>query len=792
MENKDLLNSPSFSIFRKSYAERKAPLVILLGSGLSAPAGIPTWPKLKSSLLSDVDKHIASLGTMAEKLLSAKVNSAKKEPNYWVCFKLIKEILTAPIFERLIEDYLTPPNNTCTPESYIDLMRLGPQGVVTLNLDKFAGEAFHATQADRLVLPVHGKEIAQKYNQLKSAPSYLVYLHGGMHDPSTWVMTQDDLTEITATIGHQQFLRSLFTDNLVLMVGISADDAAISTRLVELKDAGFRPKNLFWLTNRTDNQALNWASDNHVMPINYVAKHNLDHINAIRAFVDNCLSFMPKEDLKPPIAPAREFDVNEAALDPDELAQLPPENIRRYIANALNRIIKNSTGDVYAEYRKFCEHYDRAVHSAFYRGKNDKFREWFGYKLDFPSLGRGNFGEVYSAVSPDGDIVAVKIMHESIFNNNDMLGGFRRGVQSMKLVTNSSISGMVSIKESFELPPTIIMPYIGGQSLQDVLSDSEDMPWAVKLNLVIKIGRIVMEGHALPSTVLHRDIKPTNIMISNYEYRAVVDPEVVVLDFDMSWHKGSKEKDVVFESRDDFGFLAPEQTDPRSRYSARSTRVDSYGYGMTIFYAFGRQTPRPNEALSDYWMSRAVTAAEAGYTGNWRSAPVRLGRLIARATVIDQNLRMDFASMVHGLELIYVSITQPNKLENPELWAEEVLASIVDGKKYEWDDAIGKGQYKSASGVLLETSGNFRTSSVRIEIRYSDRGMNERGALAKYLKNSLNAAVSILRTGGWIVVESHSDGAEAFLRADFQISNFQVESLKPLNAAVSAYKEFLI
>lgn len=433
-----------------------------------------------------------------------------------------------------------------------------------------------------------------------------------------------------------------------------------------------------------------------------------------------------------------------------DLARDSPDTIRTILSQKLNDIIATcTTENVYKEFREFTSSNRYAVHNSFFRDMSDEFSTWFGYKLQFPSIGRGNFGEVYSATDRNGSPVAVKIMNESIFDNDEMLGGFRRGVRSMAIVRDSELPGMVSLIESFELPPTIVMPLISGASLEEALKIQRTIGWRTKLLIAAKTARIISSAHSLTQTVLHRDIKPSNIMVRDFDYTDDFDPDIVVLDFDMSWHKGSSERDVVFESRDDFGYLAPEQTSKHSMFSAQSTRVDSYGFGMTLFSLFGNEAPRPNEPLSDLWYSRALRATGRGYDGDWISAPIRLARLIERSTRVEQIERIDFSSLTREIDDLYIAVEDYSNLVNIDMWGEEVLARLRSSIPYQWDDARGKGFIESPSGIRTELSTDLKSQTAFLSFSYLDSGSGDRGQLGGYLARTADRAELKLKTGGW-------------------------------------------
>ncbi len=405
-------------------------------------------------------------------------------------------------------------------------MRLHPKGFVTLNLDKFAGEAMAALNPGKIVTPVYGLELAQKWEVIIDAPQYLVYLHGYLTDPSNWVLTQGALNDLLHSNAHQHFLFSLYSQHLVLFVGLGMDDIALSSRLLELKREGFRPPGLYWLTTRLDQATTKWANAHDVSLINYQAHTNEEHVTILAALADDLRRYLPQDDVAPlPEKRPEIFDTIEAPSDPKALAQLDPETIRNVVSNRLQHVLSNAPQDqIYTRFQEFCRTYRFPLNRAFFKDSDDEFNVWFGYKLNFPSLGRGNFGEVFHAYDKSGIDVAVKVLHENILNDTNMLGGFRRGVRSMRFLSEANIDGVVKIIDAFELPPTIVMDFVPGYTLQDALEAQPKMPWLVKLRIISKVTRIVYSSHCLHMTVMHRDLKPSNIMIRNLEFNTLFDP----------------------------------------------------------------------------------------------------------------------------------------------------------------------------------------------------------------------------------------------------------------------------
>jgi len=570
----DFLQQPSHLLLKKAISESIAPLTIIIGSGLSKPAGLPDWKELRNSIQLQINNLYTTKTSADKSFVDPRFKRASNTSNYWEFFQLAKDILGTATFNGIIRNTLSVDEEQ-VPSGYQKLFELSPRGVITLNLDSITGQAFSQSN-HRSIVPVYGFEIARKWQIITDEKPYLVYMHGHLNDHETWVLTQSELDRLLSTDGHRLFLSQIYMNHTVLFVGLSADDIAISSALLKLKSAGFAPPRLFWLTTRIDSISEEWSKDNFVQKILYKASNDAEHEAFLNYFVDDIRKFYSKEQqrLPPQITTQKIFNESQNEIrDPRKIANLESEEVRRTLSDLIAKELHGLSGDsLYDAFDEFCRKYKYPIQTkSFYKDSVPPDNVFFGYKVIFPELGSGNFGEAFQATDEENNAVCIKIMHSNIVNNREMIGGFRRGVRSMKILTAYGISGVARIIEAFEIPPTIVMDIIPGNSLQELFSSSKDMSWKTKIEIINDISLIVDRCHKLPEMILHRDIKPSNIMIENFDFTTFEYEKIFVLDFDMSWHKNSSEKDIVFESRDDFGYLAPEQTDPARRVSTRST-----------------------------------------------------------------------------------------------------------------------------------------------------------------------------------------------------------------------------
>jgi hypothetical protein len=133
---------------------------------MSAHAGLPVWGDLRKKLEAHAVDKVNSLNQMGQKYYDAKLKTAQSSLDPWIAFGLLEEILTEPTFRNYIIEYLTPSEGTSIPPGYELLMKLRPRGLVTLNLDKFAGESMASWSPGRVTTPIHGLELARKSVQL--------------------------------------------------------------------------------------------------------------------------------------------------------------------------------------------------------------------------------------------------------------------------------------------------------------------------------------------------------------------------------------------------------------------------------------------------------------------------------------------------------------------------------------------------------------------------------------------------------------------------------------------------
>ncbi len=213
------------------------------------------------------------------------------------------------------------------------------------------------------------------------------------------------------------------------------------------------------------------------------------------------------------------------------------------------------------------------------------------YKL-IDERGRGSFATVYVARdTKDNRIYAVKVMHIELSNDGDLLARFQREAHILLNLSDPHIVRIVDYGEDNNMH-FIVMDYIDGQNLKyHTLTHGPLEP-----SRALSYAQQIAEGldTAYKHGVVHRDIKPQNILINT---RGVVK----ITDFGLA---RSRETVTLTQSNVFMGtayYISPEQAE-----SGRSadTRSDLYSVAAVLFEMLAGHPPFEGDTAVDIVMKQ--------------------------------------------------------------------------------------------------------------------------------------------------------------------------------------------
>lgn len=764
------VTQPAYLALREAALPDIHRLVIWCGAGLSRPAGIPSWTGLRQALEKNLRSHARQLGDRDRRSLEKRLDYFQGETNPWVAFGFIQRQLGPTTYRETIREHLSAGSTASIPPAYLKLWQLRVAGMVNLNLDPLALRAHSEIHPGKRIVPFTGNNIGTHTHVLHNPNTpFLCHLHGQDTDVSTWVFTHDELSALMKSEPYHDFIRSILTSFTVLFIGLSADDVAVGSHLESMVNKGTDFGAHYWVTDRNTRETERWAEAASIRTIYYRVTGN-EH-SELEQMIDELIQYVPHDDgarVYPPALHGSSLTPVQTLPPPEQVRTLSPDEIRRVLNSKALDILRADNPNRDRDFAEFVEEYDYEIHSAWYVSTTEGRNALVGYKLKEYRT-KGAFGQIFKAEDAAGNPVAIKLLKDEVRTDQRLLQSFRRGVQAMHILSQHDVTGMVPYKETSEIPAFVAMDWIDGYDLRQAVKMGLLDSWESLIHVALRIASILKEAHSLPERVLHRDLRPANIMLKQQPDKGPWD--VFLLDFDLSWYLGSVEQSVVHGS-DAYGYLAPEQIHREPGASSRHPAVDSYGLGMTFFFAISGTDPSPNQHLHATWRSDVLNFASRRRRAVWVSVAKRFARLVLSLTQGRQSMRWDLAQVVLELERLRDVLQLPNKVRFADMLAEEVAARSSTFSDYVWDrDAQAAVLAVRPAGISMALAGDDGKHQIELRLSRIRSEGDERWKGAKRMIEASRNIQEILRSGGWFVDLNTADNDVILISARIGIEN---------------------
>ncbi len=239
----------------------------------------------------------------------------------------------------------------------------------------------------------------------------------------------------------------------------------------------------------------------------------------------------------------------------------------------------------------------------------------FGHYHITEILGRGGMGVVYKAQDTKLDrTVALKFLPSHLTRSDKDKQRFIREAKAAAALNHPNICTIHSVEEH-EGQHFISMEYIDGQTLRDKL-ESDGITPEKALNYAIQIAEALAEAHE--KGIVHRDIKPGNIMINSKN-------RIKVMDFGLAKLVDSTPITQTGTTLGTLACMAPEQIQGRPV----DHRADLFSFGVLLFEMLTGQ--RPFRGQYDAALSYSIVNEEPPLLSDFLpDAPQKLSLLVSR------------------------------------------------------------------------------------------------------------------------------------------------------------------
>lgn len=185
-------------------------------------------------------------------------------------------------------------------------------------------------------------------------------------------------------------------------------------------------------------------------------------------------------------------------------------------------------------------------------------------------IGVGGMAVVYKAYDCIEDrIVAVKILKEEFISNEEFINRFKNESKAIAVLNHPNIVKVYDVSFG-DLIQYIVMEYVDGVTLKQYIGQQSSLRWKDAVYLTIQVLRALQHAH--DKGIVHRDVKPQNIML-------LADGTIKVTDFGIARFARSEHKTMTDKAIGSVHYISPEQ----ARGEQTDEKADIYSVGVMLY-----------------------------------------------------------------------------------------------------------------------------------------------------------------------------------------------------------------
>ena len=221
---------------------------------------------------------------------------------------------------------------------------------------------------------------------------------------------------------------------------------------------------------------------------------------------------------------------------------------------------------------------------------DQEMNKWIGTTLDdryeiISLVGSGGMAYVYRAVDHRlNRSVVVKIMREEAAADETVRSRFAAESHAVAMLSHPNIVAVYDVSKS-DVVEYIVMELIDGVTLLQYMEKKGALPWHEALHFTRQIAKALSHAHS--RGIIHRDIKPHNIMLLRDGTIKVADFGIAALESEIEDNKG--------EAIGSIHYIAPEQI----RGESPDGRSDLYSLGVVMYEMLTGQKPYTGDTVGE-------------------------------------------------------------------------------------------------------------------------------------------------------------------------------------------------
>ena len=288
-------------------------------------------------------------------------------------------------------------------------------------------------------------------------------------------------------------------------------------------------------------------------------------------------------------------------------------------------------------------------------------------------LGEGGMGAVYLGWKEGDELqVAVKVLNDQLASSQSYIDRFYREAKSGKLLNHPNIVRTLDYGQDEKTGKHyLVLEYVDGPSAHDLLKRLGRLPVGDAVHIALDVARAL--GHAHSRNIIHRDIKPDNILITRSGVAKLAD---------LGLAKRTDETSHLTSTRQGFGTTAYVPYEQAVNARSADNRSDVYALGAALYHLVVGAAPFPGDSHLDVIEKKRLGDFPAA--GSIQpDVPPALDAILARMMARMPRDRYQTASeLIVDLERSRLAAAVPS-FADPELalkdpWVQACLASSAD------------------------------------------------------------------------------------------------------------------
>jgi len=240
-------------------------------------------------------------------------------------------------------------------------------------------------------------------------------------------------------------------------------------------------------------------------------------------------------------------------------------------------------------------------------------------------LGAGGMGRVYRAIDQTlGEEIAIKFVRPEIATDEETIQRFRIELRAARQVVHKNVARMFDLNEEAGIP-YITMEYVRGENLRRLIKKMGRLSSAQAVSIAIQVAGGLDAAHRLG--VIHRDLKPQNIMIDE-------DGEVRIMDFGLARLPRAEEKTEPGFVLGTPAYVSPEHVEGKPI----DGRSDLYSLGIVLFEMLTGKPPFQAADPASLALKHVISVPPDPRTIN-ADIPESLSRIVLKCLEKDREKR---------------------------------------------------------------------------------------------------------------------------------------------------------